>query len=61
MSAKEDELSVVMTTGQSLNNKCVEEDGEVIIRLLEELHVKWDNLNTMLTQRKVSNELLSIQ
>ena len=53
MSAKENELNVVMTTGQALNNKCVEEDGEVIIKLLEELHVKWDNLNTILTQRKV--------
>ena len=53
MSAKENE---VMTTGQALNNKCcVEKDGEVIVNLLEELHAKWDHLNTMLTLRKVAN------
>ena len=57
MSAKEDELNVVMTTGQSLNNKCLEEDGEVIMKLLEELHIKWDNLNTLLTHRKVLNHV----
>ena len=54
MSAKEKELNAVMTTGQALNSKCVEEDGEVIMKLLEELHAKWDHLNTLLTQRKVS-------
>ena len=53
VSGKEKELNVVMTMGQSLNNKCVEEDGTVIAKLLEELHAKWDHLNTLLTQRKV--------
>jgi len=53
--AKKDELKVVMTTGQSLNNKCIKEDGEVIIKLLKELCTKWDNLDTLLTHMKVLN------
>ena len=57
MSAKENELNVVMTEGQSLGNKCIEEDGEVLMKLLEELHAKWDNLNTLLTYRKVLNDV----
>lgn len=56
VSAKEKELNDVMTMGQSLSGKCVEEDSEVIVRLLDELHAKWDNLNTQLTQRKVVND-----
>ena len=56
MSAKEMEVNKVTTVGQSLNNKCVEEDGVVIVQLLEELHNKWDTLNTLLTQRKVMND-----
>ena len=56
VSGKEKELNVVMTMGQSLNNKCVEEDGTVIAKLLEELHAKWDHLNTLLTQRKVIHD-----
>ena len=57
MSAKEDELNVVKSTGQSLSNKCIQEDGEVIMKLLEELHAKWDNLNALLTHRKVLNHV----
>ena len=53
VSAKEKELSAVVTQGQSLSDKCVEEDGEVILQWLDQLHNKWDHLNTLLTQRKV--------
>ena len=53
MSAKENELNKVIALGHSLNGKCVEEDGVVIVQLLEELHNKWDTLTTLLTQRKV--------
>ena len=61
VSGKEKELNVVMTRGQALNNKCVEEDGVVIAKLLEQLHAKWDHLNTLLTQRKVFyNSIITI-
>ena len=57
VSAKEDELYVVMRTGRSLNNKCIQEDGKVIMKLLEELHAKWDNLNALLRHREVLNHV----
>lgn len=53
VSTKEKELNVVMALGHSLSEKCVEEDGKVILIWLEELHTKWNNLKTQLTQRKV--------
>ncbi|XP_065889965.1 microtubule-actin cross-linking factor 1-like isoform X3 [Dysidea avara] len=56
VSAKEKELSVVVTQGQSLSDKCVEEDSEVILQWLDQLHNKWDHLNTLLTQRKTQLE-----
>ena len=42
------------TLGQLLNNECVEEDGEVIMQWMKELHAKWDNLHARVIQRKVS-------
>lgn len=52
---------MVMGLGQSLHNKCIEQDGKVILQWLEELHTKWDYLDTQLMQRKVlyDNETIS--
>ena len=54
ISDKEEELNKVKTLGQLLNNECVEEDGEVIMQWMKELHAKWDNLYAQVIQRKVS-------